>query len=259
MGCTPVPVVGVLVIEVVRAAAGRPRRARGDPHRQRYAVRDVARQEPPFTRELEKRAHQADCGDAAAAADARENRAILGTPYGGVNASRDAVFIDLGDARQRIGLFIDHYNFSRAMHQGLDGLVPADRFFGAAEEVKRTLAGAGAGQRFGTGACGMCLPKRAVLPDPGRRYGRAGDPASMRRRERVVSSDETPTGDDKRVDLLPPPGAGESRQRRRLPSPKCCPQGELRPAFADEGFEEPPAPGCASSCWTRAWQTCARN
>ena len=50
-----------------------------------------------------------------------------------------AVFLDLGEARQRIGLFIDHYNFQQA-HQGIDGLTPADRFFGAAEEVKRTLA-----------------------------------------------------------------------------------------------------------------------
>jgi len=50
-----------------------------------------------------------------------------------------AIFVDLGDARQRIGLFIDHYNFQRP-HQGIDGSTPADRFFGATEEVKRTLA-----------------------------------------------------------------------------------------------------------------------
>src|SRR5262249_9445329 len=42
-----------------------------------------------------------------------------------------AVFLDLGDAQRRIGLFIDHYNFQR-IHQGIGGLVPADRFFGAA-------------------------------------------------------------------------------------------------------------------------------
>src|SRR6185312_4150052 len=35
-----------------------------------------------------------------------------------------AIFLDLGDARQRIGLFIDSYNFSRP-HQGIDGLTPA--------------------------------------------------------------------------------------------------------------------------------------
>jgi transposase InsO family protein len=32
-----------------------------------------------------------------------------------------AVFVDLGDAQRRIGLFIDHYNFQRP-HRGLDGL-----------------------------------------------------------------------------------------------------------------------------------------
>jgi len=49
-----------------------------------------------------------------------------------------SVFVDLGDARRRIGLFIDHYNFQR-VHQGVEGLVPADRFFGAAPEVLGTL------------------------------------------------------------------------------------------------------------------------
>ncbi len=49
-----------------------------------------------------------------------------------------AVFLDLGDAQRRIGLFIDHYNFQRP-HRGIGGLVPADRFFGAAPEVLRTL------------------------------------------------------------------------------------------------------------------------
>jgi hypothetical protein len=48
------------------------------------------------------------------------------------------VFVDLADARTRIGHFIDHYNFQR-VHGGIDGLVPADRFFGAAPEVLRTL------------------------------------------------------------------------------------------------------------------------
>jgi transposase InsO family protein len=49
-----------------------------------------------------------------------------------------AVFTDLAEARQRIGLFVDYYNFQRT-HRGLGGLVPADRFFGAASEVARTL------------------------------------------------------------------------------------------------------------------------
>jgi transposase InsO family protein len=49
-----------------------------------------------------------------------------------------AIFRGLDDARQRVGLFIDHYNFHRP-HRGLDGLAPADRFFESAPEVLRTL------------------------------------------------------------------------------------------------------------------------
>lgn len=43
--------------------------------------------------------------------------------------------LDLDEARERLGHFINHYNFQRP-HQGLDGQVPADRFFGIAEEVR---------------------------------------------------------------------------------------------------------------------------
>ena len=39
-----------------------------------------------------------------------------------------AVFIDLGDAQRRIGLFIDHYNFART-HSGIDGLTPLPEDF----------------------------------------------------------------------------------------------------------------------------------
>jgi len=49
-----------------------------------------------------------------------------------------AVFRGLDDARRRIGLFIDHYNFQRP-HSGIDGLVPADRYFAAAPQVLQTL------------------------------------------------------------------------------------------------------------------------
>ena len=49
-----------------------------------------------------------------------------------------AVFADLADARRRLGHYVDHFNFQRP-HQGIGGLVPADRFFGAAQEVRRAL------------------------------------------------------------------------------------------------------------------------
>jgi len=50
----------------------------------------------------------------------------------------DALFTDMEDARKRISHYIDHYNFRRT-HQGIDGLVPADRFFGAEKEIRETL------------------------------------------------------------------------------------------------------------------------
>ena len=49
-----------------------------------------------------------------------------------------AVFRDLDEARARIGHFVGYYNFQRT-HQGIGGLVPADRFFEAAPEVRKSL------------------------------------------------------------------------------------------------------------------------
>jgi len=49
-----------------------------------------------------------------------------------------AIFLDLSDAQRRVGLYIDHHNFQRP-HQGIGGVVPADRYFGAAPEVLKTL------------------------------------------------------------------------------------------------------------------------
>ena len=45
---------------------------------------------------------------------------------------------DLVDARERLSHFFAHYNHFRP-HQGIDGLVPADRFFGAEAATKRAI------------------------------------------------------------------------------------------------------------------------
>ena len=49
-----------------------------------------------------------------------------------------AIPVSVEDARQRVGHFIDYYNFQRT-HQGIGGLVPADRFFDAEAEVRKTI------------------------------------------------------------------------------------------------------------------------
>jgi transposase InsO family protein len=45
---------------------------------------------------------------------------------------------DLEDARERLAHFVAHYNFQRP-HQSLDGMTPADRFFGAEGAVKEAM------------------------------------------------------------------------------------------------------------------------
>lgn len=157
-----------------------------------------------------------------------------------------AVFLDLGDARQRIGLFIDHYNFQRP-HRGVDGLVPADRFFGAAPEVLKTL-------RQRVAAHALELARNGVPKQPfyltgqldGQSFSvhRAGDRIVLRRAE----------GSAEDVELVRPPeetscetssagGADQSRDPLRpeqeLPRP-VCPDGS--PSMVGRAADTEPLP-----------------
>ncbi|MDX1648692.1 MAG: DDE-type integrase/transposase/recombinase [Myxococcota bacterium] len=49
-----------------------------------------------------------------------------------------AVFRGMEEARRRIAHYIGYYNFQRT-HQGIEGLVPADRYFEAAAQVRQAL------------------------------------------------------------------------------------------------------------------------
>jgi len=140
-----------------------------------------------------------------------------------------AVFRDLGDARQRIGLFIDHYNFQRP-HQGIDGLTPADRYFGAAEEVKKTLEARVQANAYELARDG--LPKA-----PFYLTGQAGgQPFSVHAEgERVILT----SADGRReIDLLPPVAPAPTSTP---PPGPVCPQGVV--SLDGEGFEDPPGPG----------------
>ncbi len=46
--------------------------------------------------------------------------------------------VDLDDARTRMGHFINHYNHFRP-NQGIDNAVPADRFFGVENEIRKAI------------------------------------------------------------------------------------------------------------------------
>jgi transposase InsO family protein len=141
-----------------------------------------------------------------------------------------AVFLDLGDAQKRIGLFIDHYNFQR-VHSGIDGLVPADRYFGAAAEVKQAL-------QARVAANALTLARQGVPKAPLYLTGQVGgQPVSIHAEgERVIVTG--PAGTRQEVDLA---ATAVPAARDELPEP-VCPAGVVTDR-TDEGREEPPAPG----------------
>jgi len=145
-----------------------------------------------------------------------------------------AVFIDLGDAQKRIGLFIDHYNFQRP-HQGIDGLVPADRFFGAASAVRQTLA-----QRVAANA--LELARQGLPRPPFYLTGQVGgQPFSVHAEgERVILTGTA--GARQEVDLVPP--QAPAARAAELPA-AVCPVGVVM-SLAGEGEEVPPGPGASA-------------
>jgi transposase InsO family protein len=124
-----------LVLEVVRAALG----AYGPPEEiltdngSQYVT---WRGKSGFSKELEKRGIRQIVASPRRPQTLGKIERFWGTLWR--ECVETAVFVDLEDARRRIGHFIDYYNFQRP-HQGIEGLVPADRFFGAASAVLQTL------------------------------------------------------------------------------------------------------------------------
>jgi integrase-like protein len=143
-----------------------------------------------------------------------------------------AVLLDLGDAQRRVGLFIDHYNFQRP-HQGIDGLVPADRFFGAAPEVKRTL-------QARVAANALELARQGLPKAPFYLTGQVGgQPFSVHAEgERVILTKAA--GDRQEIDLTPAPAAAAAAAELPLP---VCPQGVVSGLGTAAAQAEPPLPG----------------
>ena len=147
-----------------------------------------------------------------------------------------AVFVDLADAQRRIGHFIDFYNFQRP-HQALEGLVPADRFFQAAPEVKQTLQTRVAGNA-------LELARNGLPKTPFYLTGQVGGKSFSvhAEGERVIMTQE---GQHRReIDLTPPPPppetmpvpvAGQGIVTTDLPLPEETPPG-VSPL--DEGMRQ---------------------
>jgi transposase InsO family protein len=218
-----------LVIEVLRASLagyGAPEEILTDNGSQYVTWRGKS----AFTRELEKRGIKQIVATPRRPQTLGKIERFWGTLWR--ECAESAVFIDMGDARQRIGHFIDHYNFFRP-HQGIDGLAPADRFFGAASEVKRTL-------QARVQANALELARDGLPKAPFYLTGQAGgQPFSVHAEgERVIL---TNAEGRQEIDLLPSRQGPSDPEGAAMPEP-ICPQG-IAASLAEEGFEEPPAPG----------------
>ena len=121
-----------------------------------------------------------------------------------------AIFRDLEDARRRIGLYIDHYNFQRP-HQGIGSLVPADRYFEAAPEVHKAL-------RDRVEKRALELAREGLPPAPFYLTGNAGGkPFSVHAEgERIFLRAEG--GEKKEIELSAPADADKDKDKEDLPS-----------------------------------------
>lgn len=139
-----------------------------------------------------------------------------------------AVFLDLEDARKRIGHFIDYYNFQRP-HQSLEGLTPADRFFGAAPQVLLTL-------KNRVNANALELARSGLPKEPFYLTGQVGgQPFSVHAEgERVYMLGAD--GARKEIDLTPP-----VPPVRSMPAPLCA-QGIVDSTLSDGAADEAEAP-----------------
>ena len=121
---------------------------------------------------------------------------------------------------------VELYNFQRT-HHGIDGLVPADRYFGAAGEVKQAL-------QARVAANALTLARHGVPKAPLYLTGQVGGkPVSLHAEaERVILTG--PAGTRQEVDLA----AAGAAARQELPEP-VCPAGVISGSVE----EEVPAPG----------------
>ena len=143
-----------------------------------------------------------------------------------------AVFLDLADARARIGHFIDWYNFQRT-HSGIGGLVPADRFFGAAPDVLLSLKDRVAANALELARNGIPKPPFYVTGQLG------GQNFSLHAEgERVFLTREG--GLRQEVDLTPPPAAAVLTEMPKAICPDGSPAAGPVSTATDQPHDAPP-------------------
>ena len=169
-----------------------------------------------------------------------------------------AIFNDLGDARIRIGHFIDFYNFSRT-HSGIEGMVPADRFFSATPAMLESLRARVAANALELARSGVPKSQLYLAGNVG------GTPVVLHGEgDRVILSKD---GQRAEVNFeprppvpMPPPAAttAPSSVPPAPPAPAATPSVPPTPPPASTMMPMPIAPaGVVDSAWTGAEEVSA--
>ena len=224
-----------LVLEVLRAGItsyGTPQEILTDNGSQYITWRGKS----AFTRELEKRGIQQVVAAPRRPQTLGKVERFWGTLWR--ECLEGAVFLDMGDAQRRIGLFIDYYNFQRP-HQSLSALAPADRFFGAAPEVLRTLK-----ERVAANA--LELARQGTPKKPFYLTGQVGGKAFSvhAEGERVILTREQGVREEVALTGPETPAATPPAKTEELPLP-VCPLGVVSSELAGAENEPEPEPGCS--------------
>lgn len=188
-----------LVLEVLRAALtshGAPQEILTDNGTQYVTWRGKS----AFTKELEKRGIKQVVARPRHPQTLGKLERFWGTLWR--ECVETSVFLDLEDARRRIGQFIDHYNFQRP-HKGCEGLVPADRFFGAAPEMLQAL-------KTRVAANALALARNGIPKKPFYVTGQVGGKAFSLHAEGERMILTPGDGERREIDLAPPKQSEES-------------------------------------------------
>ena len=140
---------------------------------------------------------------------------------------------DISDARERLAHWFSHYNFFRP-HQGIDGLVPADRFFQAQDALRKTQEARLSKHELDEAL--SAAPRRGVYL-----FGQIGDEQVSMIGERGELVVQTSSGVRQRIGLeeLGAPSVAHSRQHKETShADKRSDQGSGGDAGAGAGADE---------------------
>lgn len=158
-----------------------------------------------------------------------------------------AQFDDFEQARERIRLWVQHYNHKRP-HQGIGGLCPADRFFEIQHELRKTLE---EGIRENTLEMALRGRPKAPFYMVGRMHGQSvvlqAEKGKLKLRvDGVEQNNNQELEYDIKNEILPEGPSGQESDNRNLPGETGSTSGQEQPQAIEN--LQPGAEGTSGAC-----------